>query len=105
MSQARSREFHAEGEHRYDRTSPARWVLSHTLRYPLFVAEKGRYFLPLYDFELSTGAWRHRQFAPPEPAFGLEEARRLAGELEPAFRRAALDTTERDLIPFAYCRR
>jgi ATP-binding cassette subfamily B protein len=35
MSQARSREFHAEGEYRYDRSSPARWVLSHTLRYPL----------------------------------------------------------------------
>jgi ATP-binding cassette subfamily B protein len=37
QAQARSREFHAEGEHRYDRSSPARWVLSHTLRYPLFV--------------------------------------------------------------------
>jgi hypothetical protein len=100
----------------------------------LFVAEKGRYFLPLYEFELSTGAWRHRAFRPPEPGFGLEEAlagpapdgeatagdrgteeelyrgyleeaARLARELEPAFRRAALDTTERGLIPFAYCRR
>jgi ATP-binding cassette subfamily B protein len=38
MSQARSREFHAEGEHHYNRSSPARWVLSHSLRYPLFVA-------------------------------------------------------------------
>jgi ATP-binding cassette subfamily B protein len=37
MSQGRTREFHAEGEHRYDRSSPARWVLSHTMRYPLFV--------------------------------------------------------------------
>ena len=37
MPQARSREFHAEGEHRYDHSTPARWVLSHTLRYPLFV--------------------------------------------------------------------
>ena len=34
--QVRSREFHAEGEHRYDRSSPARWVLSHMMRYPLF---------------------------------------------------------------------
>lgn len=33
---SRSREFHSEGEHHYDRSSPARWVLSHTLRYPLF---------------------------------------------------------------------
>ena len=38
MPKARSREFHAEGEHRYDHSTPARWVLSHTLRYPLFVA-------------------------------------------------------------------
>jgi ATP-binding cassette subfamily B protein len=37
QAQARSREFHAAGEHRYDRSSPARWVLSHAMRYPLFV--------------------------------------------------------------------
>ena len=36
QAQVRSREFHAEGEHRYDRSSPARWVLSHMMRYPLF---------------------------------------------------------------------
>ncbi len=104
----------------------------------LFVAEQGRYFLPLYEFDLATGAWRHREFSPQEPGFGLEqalagiaptsaapslpaasggeseqklfhryleEARKLARELEPAFRQAALDTTERDLIPFVYCRR
>jgi len=33
----RSREFRPAGEHHYDRSSPARWVLSHSLRYPLFV--------------------------------------------------------------------
>lgn len=33
----RSREFHPDKEHRYDRRNPARWVLSHSLRYPLFV--------------------------------------------------------------------
>jgi len=38
MSEGRRREFHTEGEYRYDRSSPARWVLSHSLRYPLFVA-------------------------------------------------------------------
>jgi selenocysteine lyase/cysteine desulfurase len=105
----------------------------------LFVAEQGKYFLPLYEFELSSGGWWHRSFPQPEAGFGLqealepaasdgtpaatgeaaaaqaderellqgylEEARRLARELEPAFREARLDTTERDLIPFVYCRR
>jgi hypothetical protein len=106
----------------------------------LFVAEKGRYFLPQYEFQLSTGAWKHRDFRLPRVGFGLEEAlagwtalagppspasagpppgpeterelfagylreaERLARELEPVFSRAPLDTTERDLIPFVYCR-
>jgi selenocysteine lyase/cysteine desulfurase len=102
----------------------------------LFVAEQGKYFLPLYRFELATGAWRHRAFPPPDPGFGLaealadglpaseaapqsgepaapeqalydgylREAERLARELEPEFRRAQLSTTEKDLIPFVYCR-
>jgi selenocysteine lyase/cysteine desulfurase len=95
----------------------------------LFVAEKGKYFLPQYEFQLSTGAWKHREFRQPEPGFGLEEAGRrslatlsseaveqelfagylreadrLARELEPGFLLAQLDTTERDLIPFVYCR-
>jgi selenocysteine lyase/cysteine desulfurase len=103
----------------------------------LFVAEKGKYFLPQYEFQLSTGAWKHRDFRQPEAGFGLEEALaglspagpppereraaaapeqelfagylreadRLARELEPGFPLAQLDTTERDLIPFVYCRR
>ncbi len=103
----------------------------------LFVAEKGKYFLPQYEFQLSTGAWKHREFRQPEAGFGLEEALagplaadppaagpppaasaerelfagylreadRLARELEPGFLLAQLDTTERDLIPFVYCRR
>jgi len=100
----------------------------------LFVADKGRYFLPLYDFELATGAWAHRAFTPPQASFGLEEAlarpaapappgaaaglpeqelyrgylreaERLARELAPEFRRTRLQTTEKQLIPFAYCRR
>ena len=45
----------------------------------LFVAEKGKYFLPQYEFQLSTGAWKHREFRQPEAGFGLEEA--LAGPL------------------------
>jgi hypothetical protein len=40
----------------------------------LFVAEHGRYFLPLYRFDLGTGAWTHRTFAPEPVAFGLQEA-------------------------------
>ena len=101
-----------------------------------FVAEQGKYFLPLYDFELATGTWRHRGFPLPEPQFGLaealapglpsaaddatpasgvpeqelyraylQEARRLAQELKEGFNEAELDTTERDLIPFVFCRR
>ena len=101
-----------------------------------FVAEHGKYFLPLYDFDLSTGSWRHRGFPLPESQFGLaealaaglpsaaddatpasgvpeqelyraylQEARRLAQELEEGFNEAELDTTERDLIPFVFCRR
>ena len=37
-AQSDNREFRVEGEHRYDRRSPARWVLSHLLRYRLFMA-------------------------------------------------------------------
>jgi ATP-binding cassette subfamily B protein len=37
MQSTRSREFHPDTEHQYNRSTPARWVLSHTLRYPLFV--------------------------------------------------------------------
>jgi ATP-binding cassette subfamily B protein len=29
-----NREFTVAGEHRYDRSSPVRWILSHALRYP-----------------------------------------------------------------------
>jgi len=40
----------------------------------LFVAEEGRYFLPLYAFDLYTGSWRHVSSPKEEPAFGLDEA-------------------------------
>jgi selenocysteine lyase/cysteine desulfurase len=96
----------------------------------LFVAESGKYFLPLYEFELASGAWRHRSFPLPEVHFGLEEAlaggpggppraaeaeagayrgylkeaRRLADELQTRFPEADLATTERDLIPFVYAK-
>ncbi len=32
------REFSVENEHMYDRSSPARWILSHLIRYPHFLA-------------------------------------------------------------------
>ena len=95
----------------------------------LFVAEHGKKFLPLYRFDLRSGAWRHREFVPSRIPFGLEQA--LAGEptrlhreeqpdlgrlfqeyLAEAQRRAdsnaeawsesELKTTEEDLIPFVY---
>jgi selenocysteine lyase/cysteine desulfurase len=40
----------------------------------LFVADQGKYFLPLYRFELGTGSWEHREFTPEPVRFGLEEA-------------------------------
>ena len=96
----------------------------------LFVADNGKYFLPLYEFDLATGAWRHRSFPPPEVRFGLEEAlaggrgesarrkaketgshrsyleqaRRQAEELKRSFPEAELATTERELIPFLYAK-
>jgi hypothetical protein len=91
----------------------------------LFVAEHGRKFLPLYRFDLRSGAWRHRDFVPTRIAFGLNAA--LSGEparphreeppdLGPLFqdylaqaRQCAdsiaphdLKTTEAELIPFVY---
>jgi len=80
--------------------------------HPRFVAARGKYFLPLYDFDLSTGSWRHRGFPLPEPQFGPAEA--LAPGLPSAADDATpasgvpeqeLDTTKRDLIPFVSCRR
>lgn len=119
-----------------------------------FVAERGRSFLPLYTFDVRTGAWRFRD-APGGPrgtspratattgeSFGLaealamsvgepedplpvrtdegsgaeetvsssiarrraylDEAARLAGELESAHPDLKLRSTLKDLIPFVY---
>lgn len=44
-----------------------------------FVAEQGKHFLPLYDFDLATGAWSHRQnYVPLEP-FSLDAAMECCG--------------------------
>ena len=37
----------------------------------LFVAEHGLRFLPLYDFDVASGAWTHREGGRSAPAFGL----------------------------------
>jgi selenocysteine lyase/cysteine desulfurase len=39
-----------------------------------FVAEQGRKFLELYDFDLCTGTWSHRQTAVELPKFCLDSA-------------------------------
>ena len=91
----------------------------------LFAADHGKKFLPLYQFDMRSGAWRHRDFVPPQVPFGLEqaldgqpprqhrdeppdlgvlfedylaEARNCAGSIVPQ----ELKTTEEDLIPFVY---
>jgi selenocysteine lyase/cysteine desulfurase len=85
----------------------------------LFVAEHGRAFLPLYRFDLRTGAWRHAEGAQPDNAAiatadkaqdhtalfdsYLAEAASLAGELDRRFAAVELSTTEQNLIPFLYC--
>jgi selenocysteine lyase/cysteine desulfurase len=95
-----------------------------------FVAQNGKYFLPLYDFDLCTGKWKHKSFTPLIARFGLDEALELAANVEEVnqetkplkylylqymkdaheqveklkktFRETELKTTDKDLIPFLY---
>ncbi len=96
-----------------------------------FVADHGVAFLPVYRFDVHSGAWRHREAAAGRPpaslaealhvpvqtvsaadrddaALGkvfdgyLAEARRLAEELARRHAGAELKTTEKDLVPFVY---
>jgi selenocysteine lyase/cysteine desulfurase len=95
-----------------------------------FVCEYGKYFLPLYEFNIHTGSWRHRDTTPVEVSFGLneawpgepwpetkpedersekelhalymEEAKNHAERLMKGFDENAVQNTERDLIPFVY---
>ena len=39
-----------------------------------FIGEHGRCFLPLYDFDLSTGTWSHRSDATELRSFSLDDA-------------------------------
>ena len=53
-----------------------------------FVAEQGRRFLPLYDFDPLTGQWRHRDFVERVEPLSLAAALG-AGELQPTALAAA----------------
>lgn len=95
-----------------------------------FIAKKGKYFLPLYRFDLAGGGWLPRTREAELPVFGLDEA--LMPEKQPApapeedeaqnayaaylreaedlaekqkavYRSARIESTERNLIPFLYC--
>jgi hypothetical protein len=39
-----------------------------------FIAKHGQSFLQLYDFDLCTGTWSHRQITIELPKFSLDEA-------------------------------
>jgi selenocysteine lyase/cysteine desulfurase len=93
-----------------------------------FVAEKGKLFLPLYSFELSTGEWKFKGAEVEQVSFGIdealtggsgacgeeesdlprlyafyiEEAERRAGELAIQYGDYSYKSTQRDLIPFVY---
>lgn len=43
-----------------------------------FIARNGHRFLPLYEFDPLSGAWRHREARDPAPVFSLQEAMRSA---------------------------
>jgi len=97
-----------------------------------FIADHGVAFLPLYEFDIRTGAWKHREFSPSPGTFGLTvppvpapfgdesicgppleelfagylvEAEKVAQSLSVNFSSARLETTEQDLIPFLYSRK
>ncbi len=44
-----------------------------------FVAEKGSAFLPLYDFHMATGAWKHKQDCVDLEPFSLDAALECCG--------------------------
>jgi Aminotransferase class-V len=62
-----------------------------------FVAEQGHRFLSLYDFDLATGAWAHREYVEHHAPFSIETAL-AAGGCE----RTALPQAERAALYVAY---
>ena len=59
-----------------------------------FVCEFGKYFLPLYEFDIHTGAWRCRDYDKPEVEFGLEQALQMATRQS-----GKLDSSEPEAAP------
>jgi len=51
-----------------------------------FICTYGKYFLPLYRFDIHSGSWSHREFKLPEIGFGLRDAleQEAAAEAAPA---------------------
>ena len=96
----------------------------------IFLAEHGKFFLPLYSFNMKTGAWNWaegeggshefgiddaleyaktgatapRTSSPPFKLY-LEEAKRTAAELKKTFTESLIDSTDRRFIPFLYYKR
>ena len=96
----------------------------------LFVAERGKQFLPLYRFDMQSGSWEHTTHHPAPAPFGLEAALSAAGEpaapapgpddqnalfagylaqavaladeLSARWSESGMKSTEKDLIPFVY---
>ncbi|HUX20185.1 MAG TPA: aminotransferase class V-fold PLP-dependent enzyme, partial [Spirochaetia bacterium] len=95
----------------------------------LFVAEEGRFFLPLYTFDLYSGSWRHIEWREARPSFGLDdalsagreglsidalidvdrirkaslgEARRIAAKLRGSYSEADIRTLQESPFPFEY---
>ncbi len=38
------------------------------------ICEYGKYFLPLYEFDIHTGSWRHHTYRTEQITFGIEQA-------------------------------
>jgi selenocysteine lyase/cysteine desulfurase len=94
----------------------------------VFIAQNGKYFLKLYEFNLHNGKWHYKGFKEEAITFGLDEALAIkdvkpktddkaapelylaymyqadkrARELKSDFNEAEIKTTEANLIPFMY---
>ena len=62
-----------------------------------FVAAQGRHFLPLYDFDMHTGAWLHKADCGCMEGFSLERALECRG-----YQSRTLSCGERSMLYSAY---
>jgi selenocysteine lyase/cysteine desulfurase len=71
-----------------------------------FVCRYGRYFLPLYEFDIHTGNWRCREFEGGEVEFGLQNALTLRannpGSGAPEIRQAGKSEKSRQALYAEY---